>query len=276
MPILATFTDRFSPFLFEFSPGFGIRYYGLAYVLGFLFLLFFLRRQAAWGWCRIAPAQADDLVLWLAIGGVIVGGRLGYCLFYDFGATVRRPWTVFEVWQGGMASHGGILGVIVVMLLFARKWKVPFYNLADAAALCTPVGLGLGRIANFINGELWGRPAQVPWAVLFPNAPDRGTIPRHPSQLYEAAMEGVVLFLILLLVRRSTLDPKSRFRDGAVALTFMAAYGILRIVGECFREPDAWIGYYFGGVTQGQLFSAGMVAAAAVLAAIQFRGPSRA
>jgi phosphatidylglycerol:prolipoprotein diacylglycerol transferase len=157
-----------------------------------------------------------------------------------------------------MASHGGILGVIIVMLVWSRRMHLPFYHLADAAAWCTPIGLGLGRIANFLNGELWGRPTHVPWGMIFPEAGDP-PIPRHPSQLYEAVLEGLVLWLILNFVRhRAT-------RDGAVALTFMAAYPVLRIIGECFREPDAPIGFLYGGLTEGQLLSLGMIVAVIVL-----------
>jgi len=264
--MFAYYVDTLSPFLFEVGHGFGLRYYGLAYILGFAAFYFGLRLQARRGWCRLSPKQIDDLVVWVALVGVIVGGRLGYCLLYDFPETVRRPWSIFEVWHGGMASHGGMIGVIAVMFVFARRHRIPFYNVADAAALCTPIGLGLGRIANFINGELWGRPSTVPWAVIFPKAPLVGglEVPRHPSQLYEAGMEGLFLFLVLLVLRLRTR------RDGVVALTFLGLYGALRIVGECFREPDEQIGYYFGAITQGQLLSAGLIVAAVVLAWLQF------
>ncbi len=255
--MLAYYVDHLSPFLIRFPNGWGIRYYGLAYVLGFLFLYWGLRYQAKQGWLKITFAQIDDFVFWLAFGGVVLGGRLGYCLFYDLHATIQNPIRFFQVWEGGMASHGGILGVIVVMILFARRINKPFYHLADAAAWCTPVGLGLGRIANFINGELWGRPSDAPWAVIFPQAGDQ--TPRHPSQLYEAFLEGFVLFLILNFVRR-----RSK-RDGAVALTFMGAYPVLRIIGECFREPDTPIGFLFWGITEGQLLSFGMIVVVIIL-----------
>ncbi|HEY8964994.1 MAG TPA: prolipoprotein diacylglyceryl transferase [Candidatus Methylacidiphilales bacterium] len=265
---LAHYVDNLSPFLVEFGKGsgIGIRYYGLAYLLGFVFLFWFLHRQIALGWLRISHEEADRALLKIALLGVLVGGRLGYALFYDLDETVHRPWTLLMVWKGGMASHGGILGVIAVMIWEARRLKIPFYHLADAAALCTPVGLGLGRIANFVNGELWGRPFDGPWAVVFPKSGDLA--PRHPSQLYEAVLEGAVLFGLLLLVRLRSLKREPR-RDGATALAFMGAYGVLRIVGECFREPDVQIGYYFGAVTQGQILSAAMVAAAIVLEAVR-------
>ena len=273
---LAHYVDTLSPFLIEFGKGsgIGIRYYGLAYLLGFVFLFWFLHRQIALGWLRISHEEADRVLLRIALLGVLAGGRIGYCLFYDFDETVRHPWTLFFVWKGGMASHGGILGVIAVMLWEARRLKIPFYHLADAAALCTPVGLGLGRLANFINGELWGRPFAGPWAVIFPKAPD--LVPRHPSQLYEAALEGAVLFGLILAVRFWTLRPPlPARRDGATALTFLGAYGVLRIVGECFREPDVQIGYYLGAVTQGQLLSAGMVVSALILEFLRRRDVKR-
>ena len=165
-----------------------------------------------------------------------------------------------------MASHGGILGVIVVMILFARSRRIPFYNLADAVAFPAPIMLGLGRCANFLNGELWGRPSMVPWAMIFPEAtPVNGmNVPRHPSQLYEALLEGVVLELVLVAMRFGAK------REGAVALSFMAGYAILRIVGEEFREPDAQIGFWFGSITQGQLLSAVMLLVTAGLAWHQF------
>ena len=266
MPHLAWYVDNFSPFFIEFGRGIGIRYYGLSYALGYLFLYVFLRQQVKWGWCSLTREQADALVLWICLLGVFVGGRLGYCLLYDFPETIRHPWTLFFVWEGGMASHGGIIGVILVMVWFARSRKVPFWNVADATALCTPVGLGLGRIANFINGELWGRPTTVPWAVYFPRAPlvNEAPVPRHPSSLYEAALEGLLLFLLLLWIRKGTR------RDGVVAISFLALYSLFRIIAECFREPDIQIGYYLGFATQGQLLSATMLVAAGVLAWVQF------
>jgi phosphatidylglycerol:prolipoprotein diacylglycerol transferase len=166
-----------------------------------------------------------------------------------------------------MASHGGILGVIVAMLWFSRKVKIPFYQLADAAALCTPIGLGLGRIANFINGELWGRPTEVPWAVIFPHAPRimGEQLPRHPSQLYEFFLEGLLLFILLWIIRQRTQ------KTGVVALSFMGFYALLRILGEQFREPDIEIGYLWGGLTQGQALSMGMLAVTFVLVIFQWK-----
>jgi phosphatidylglycerol:prolipoprotein diacylglycerol transferase len=197
---------------------------------------------------------------------VVLGGRLGYCLLYEPRRTFTEPAYFFTVWKGGMASHGGILGVILVMIFYARAKKIPFYNIADATAFCVPLALFLGRCANFLNGELWGRPTDVWWGVIFPDAPlvHGLQVPRYPSQLVEALLEGVVLQLILVAVRFSTR------RQGAVALTFMAGYAVLRIIGEQFREPDADIGFWFGNITQGQLLSGLMLLVTAFLAWLQF------
>lgn len=254
---MAAFEHHLSPFLIEFGGGWGIRYYGLAYAFGFLGLFFGLRWQYRLGWSRTGNGRIADFVTWMIVG-VVIGGRLFYCLFYNFYATLAHPISIFEVWKGGMASHGGILGAIAAIYFFARQEKVPFYNLADATALCTPPALFFGRIANFINGELWGRPSDVPWAFIFPD--DRLRLPRHPSQLYEAFLEGALLFVILLVIRLRT---KS---DGPVALAFVGAYGVLRIIAEFWREPDAHIGYFGGGWTQGQLISFFQILIAVVLA----------
>jgi len=200
------------------------------------------------------------------MAGVILGGRLGFCLLYEPRLTFTDPTYFFTIWKGGMASHGGILGVILVMIFYARASKIPFYNLADATAFCTPLMLGLGRCANFLNGELWGRPTDAWWGVVFPDAPwvHGMNVPRYPSQLVEALLEGLLLQLILIAVRFSTK------REGAVALTFMAGYAVLRIAGEQFREPDSDIGFWFGTITQGQLLSAIMLAITALLVYCQF------
>ncbi len=244
----------------------GIRYYSLIYLVGFCLLFVALRWQAQKGWSKLRGEAITDFTTWASLGGIVLGGRLGYCLLYAPRETFTDPTFFFTVWKGGMASHGGIIGVIVVMILFARSRKIPFYNLADATAFPAPLALGLGRCANFLNGELWGRPSTVPWAMIFPEAPlvNGVPVPRHPSQLYEALLEGVVLQLILLAVRVCAR------REGAVALSFMAGYAVLRIIGEQFREPDVQIGWWFGGVTQGQLLSAIMLLVTAGLAWRQF------
>ncbi len=267
MHIFAYFVEQPHPFLWRFGhTGWGIRFYSLAYLTGFYILFVGLRWQAKRGWSLLQGDAISDYVVWVAMAGVILGGRLGYCLLYEPRATFTDPFYFFTVWKGGMASHGGILGVILVMIFYARARKIPFYNLADATAFCVPICLGLGRCANFLNGELWGRPTDSWWGVIFPGAPlvDGLQVPRYPSQLVEAMLEGLLLQLILIAVRFSTK------REGAVALTFMAGYAILRIVGEQFREPDEDIGFWFESITQGQLLSALMLAATAVLAYLQF------
>ena len=264
------------PFLWRFGyfgeNEWGIRYYSLAYLIGFCVLFIGLRWQAMRGWSLLRGDAISDYVVWVAMAGVIVGGRLGSCLLYSPHETLANPLSIFMLWKGGMASHGGILGVILVMVFYSRAKKIPFYNLADATALFTPITLGLGRCANFLNGELWGRPTDVSWGVIFPGAPlvHGVNVPRHPSQLYEALLEGVLLQIVLLVVRFRTR------REGAVALAFMAGYAMLRIIGEQFREPDTNIGFWFSTITQGQLLSGLMLGVTAFLAWRQFISPPKA
>jgi phosphatidylglycerol:prolipoprotein diacylglycerol transferase len=265
MPLFAYFRETPHPFLLHVG-GWGLRFYSLAYLAGFYILYVGLRWQARRGWSRLRGDAIVDYVTWVALVGTILGGRLGYCLLYAPHETFTQPFYFFEVWKGGMASHGGITGVILVIIFFARAHKIPFYNLADATAFCVPVALGLGRCANFLNGELWGRPTTAWWGVIFPAAPlvHGHEVPRYPSQLIEAGLEGLLLQAILIAVRFRTR------REGVVALTFMAGYAILRIIGEQFREPDEQIGYWFHSITQGQLLSGLMLAITAVLAWFQF------
>lgn len=266
MHLFAYFIWQPHPFLFRIGENWGIRYYSLAYLTGFFILFLGLHWQAKRGWSLLRGDAISDYVTWVAMAGVILGGRLGYCLLYAPRQTFTDPTYFFTVWKGGMASHGGILGVILVMIFYSRAKKIPFYNLADATAFCVPITLALGRCANFLNGELWGRPTDVWWGVVFPDAPlvNGMNVPRHPSQLYEALLEGLLLQLVLIAVRFSAK------REGAVALTFMAGYAILRIFGEQFREPDSDIGFWFGTITQGQLLSGIMLLATALLAWRQF------
>ncbi len=266
MHLFAYFIEKPHPFLFQFGPNWGLRFYSLAYLTGFYILFVGLRWQAKRGWSVLRGDAISDYSVWVAMAGVILGGRLGYCLLYEPRLTFTDPTYFFTIWKGGMASHGGILGVILVMIFYARAKKIPFYNLADATALFVPICLGLGRCANFLNGELWGRPTDVWWGVVFPAAPRifGMQVPRYPSQLIEALLEGLLLQMILIAVRLSTR------REGAVALTFMAGYAVLRIVGEQFREPDADIGFWFGTITQGQLFSGLMLLITAGLIWRQF------
>jgi phosphatidylglycerol:prolipoprotein diacylglycerol transferase len=273
----AYFIEQPHPFLIRVWGDWGIRFYSLAYLMGFYILFVGLRWQAARGWSLLRGDAIADYAVWVGIVGVVLGGRLGYCLLYEPYRTFTDPLSFFQTWKGGMASHGGIAGVILVMIFYGRAKKIPFYNLADATALFVPLGLGLGRCANFLNGELWGRPTNAWWGVVFPKAPHvlvastpgldvayYVNVPRYPSQLVEALLEGLVLQIILLAVRFSTR------REGAVSLTFMAVYAVLRIVGEQFRQPDEDIGFWFGSITQGQLLSAVMLLATAILAYLQF------
>jgi phosphatidylglycerol:prolipoprotein diacylglycerol transferase len=233
-----------------------------------------------------------DLVIPYALLGVMIGGRLGYEFFYDVDPIDHRwvwlhdPMKFFRIWEGGMASHGGILGVLVAFWLFARSRKVPLSHLLDLACLTAPMGLFLGRIANFINGELWGRPSLVPWAVIFKDSPPMppswyaanpayaaftadGLVPRHPSQLYEALGEGLFLLLLLLALHRKLL-PKS----GALTALFLLGYGAARVVCEQFREPDRQIGLEWLGLTRGQLLTSGMLVAGVWLILRVRRGKS--
>jgi phosphatidylglycerol:prolipoprotein diacylglycerol transferase len=256
------YVHNLSPFLVRFSDNFGIRYYGLAYVAGYFLLRWSLIYQQERGWLPVPKETCLAMTNAIFFLGAVLGGRLGYCLLYDFPNFFNNPLIFFEVWRGGMASHGGILGVALVIAFWSRKLSLPFLVLSDAVAFCTPWALGLGRIANFINGELWGRPTLVPWAVIFPRAPWVGgrPVPRHPSQLYEAAVEGLLLGICLWWVRHHP------FPQGWVTAVFLFGYGSGRIFVECFREPDPQIGFYFGWLTQGQLLSLPMVFAGLALA----------
>jgi phosphatidylglycerol:prolipoprotein diacylglycerol transferase len=260
MPFLALPFPAIDPIAIAVGP-FAIRWYALAYVVGLLGGWFLARRIAAtsrfWGGLRQPTAtDIDDVIVWVALG-IVLGGRLGYVLFYNFGAYLSRPAEIFAVWQGGMSFHGGFLGAILALVLFARSRGLNSLAMLDLAAVVTPIGLFLGRIANFINGELWGRPApDVPWAFVFPGA---GPVPRHPSQLYEAFGEGLVLFLVVAVAVR-------RFgfrRPGLIGGIFVLGYAVARIVCEFFREPDPQLGYLLGtsvdalrgGLTMGMILS---------------------
>ena len=255
MPLFALPFPAFDPVAFSLGP-IVIRWYALAYVGGILLGWWLARRiagnAAAWGGAApMRPVDIDDVIVWMALG-IVLGGRLGYVLFYNPAYFAAYPAEILLLWRGGMSFHGGFLGSVLALILFARARGIPVLSMLDVAAIVTPIGLFLGRLANFVNGELWGRPSDVPWAFIFPHA---GPEPRHPSQLYEAGLEGVVLFLILLLaMRRGALT-----RPGLTGGLFVGCYGLARIVSELFREPDAHIGYFTGGLTMGILLSLPMV-----------------
>lgn len=236
-----------SPIMLEIGP-LAIRWYSMAYLLGLLIGWYWVRRAVLKYDVSLTVQNIEDLVFYCTVG-IIVGGRLGYVLFYG-AEMLRSNWPeVFAIWRGGMSFHGGLLGVIAAIYLFARKVKVPFLTVTDLSALAAPIGLFLGRLANFVNDELWGRVTDVPWAVRFPSG---GFLPRHPSQLYEAFFEGIVMFVVLNLLWRCS---KVREKCGFISGMFVLLYGIFRTFMEQFREPDAHMGYFFGRVTMGQILS---------------------
>jgi len=264
---LAYIIDQFSPFLIRFSDNFGIRYYGLAYLLGFLAGGWLLWRYARAGRSLVPAAKVPDLMTAVVLG-VLIGGRLGYFLLYGSGTLAHDPLAIFRVWEGGMASHGGMIGVAVALAWFARANKIPFPHLGDLIVSVAPAGLFFGRIANFINGELWGKISYVPWAMIFPlSAPGKPLAeipPRHPSQLYEAALEGLLLFAYLQW--RFWKTDVARTRPGRLAGEFLVGYALVRIFCEIFREPDEGISLIFG-LSRGTFYSLFMIAAGAVLIA---------
>ncbi len=239
------------PVLVQIGP-FAIRWYALAYIAGILIGWRFVRSRAAQRPDGPDAVAIDDFVVWATLG-VVIGGRLGYVLFYQPGYYFANPLAILQVWKGGMSFHGGALGVIAALILFARQRGIRLLVLSDLVAGAVPIGLFFGRVANFINGELWGRPTDVPWAMVFPRA---GPEPRHPSQLYEATLEGALLFVILWALARL---PVARAREGFLTGAFLVGYGVFRSIAELFREPDAYLGFFAGGVTMGQILSAPMV-----------------
>jgi phosphatidylglycerol---prolipoprotein diacylglyceryl transferase len=292
-PVSDFHIHNMSPFLIRFGGDFGIRWYGLAYVAAFVLAWLVVRRLSRGGYCAIPPASVGDFITGTALFGVILGGRLGYMLFYDLDAFLHDPLLFFRFWDGGMSSHGGIMGIVVFTLVYARRKGIPWRNIGDNTVVAAPLGLMLGRLANFINGELYGRPSTVPWAVKFPKElqsappdevrevlqrasaidPSWNSVPavidnaghpalqpllaevlspRHPSQLYQAALEGALLFAILWFLRT-----RLRLPDGVLTGVFFIGYAILRIVGEVFREPDAPLTAF---LTRGQFLSLFLVA----------------
>lgn len=249
MPITFPTID---PILIQLGP-LAIRWYSLAYIAGVMIGWWVVARElAARPLENLTKPRIDDLVIW-AIAGIILGGRLGYVLFYKFEYYIDNPAQILHVWEGGMSFHGGFIGFALAFLFFCRRHKVPYLNLMDLMACVAPIGLGLGRIANFINGELWGRVTTSPLGMIFPTG---GDLPRHPSQLYEAALEGLVLFIVMMWLLKRT---KLREKSGALCGMFLIGYGFARIFCEFFREPDAQLGFLFAGATMGQLLCIPMV-----------------
>ena len=250
---------QFDPVLIRVGP-LAIRWYALAYICGLLAGMWLVQRLVQRRPAVAVAQQVGDFLTWATLG-VVLGGRLGYVLFYQPVRFLTHPWEIVAVWGGGMSFHGGMLGTAVAILLFCRHHRIPILGFADRVAVAAPIGLLLGRIANFINGELWGRPAPawLPWAMIFPNA---GPVPRHPSQIYQALLEGVVLFGVMLFLARSE---RLRERFGLLTGAFLCGYAVARCIGELFREPDPFLGFLFEGMTMGQLLSVPMFIAGLVL-----------
>ncbi len=242
------------PVLFEIGP-FALRWYALAYIAGLVFASWYMKRLVStpglWGDVRpsMTRAQVDDFFIWSVLG-VVLGGRLGYVLFYKPLFFLQNPLEIMRLWDGGMSFHGGFLGVVVAAWAFGRRIGTPLDRMLDLGAASVPVGLGLGRLANFINGELWGRATDVPWAVVFPT--DELQLPRHPSQLYEAVLEGLLLFVA---VRIATHRYGALRHAGRASGIFALGYGLSRILVEFFREPDSFLGYFAGFITMGMILS---------------------
>jgi phosphatidylglycerol:prolipoprotein diacylglycerol transferase len=252
---------QIDPIAIQLGP-LAIRWYGLMYLIAFL-AFWWLGRRRARQTGLLQAQQVDDLLFYGALG-VILGGRLGYVFFYGFEQLLADPLYLVRIWQGGMSFHGGLLGVLVAAWLFGRKHGLGFFGATDFIAPLVPLGLGAGRVGNFINGELWGRVSDAPWAMVFAHA---GPLPRHPSQLYEAFLEGLVLFLLLWFY---SAKPRPRM---AVSGLFLVGYGAARTAVEFAREPDAHLGYLAGGwLTMGMLLSVPMVLVGAVLMGLAYRG----
>jgi len=251
MPPLAIQFPNFDPILLQIGP-FAIRWYALAYIVGilggWLYARTIIRSEKPWGGpAPLTVTHYDDFIVWITLG-IILGGRIGYVLFYNPSYFAAHPMEALELWKGGMSFHGGFAGCIAAVVLFALKNKIPVLSLGDITCAVGPIGLFLGRLANFINGELWGRPSDVPWAMVFPTG---GPVARHPSQLYEAALEGIVLLIVLgVLVRGGALR-----RPGFIIGCFAIGYAIARSFCELFREPDAQLGFLWGGLTMGMVLS---------------------
>lgn len=271
LPMASLPFPNIDPILVQIGP-LAVHWYGIGYIVGILFAWWYAKRLVTntrlWpdGVLPMKPIDLDDFIVWAAVG-VVLGGRTGYVLFYDLKRYIDHPLDIFAVWQGGMSFHGGLLGVILAMTLFSIKRGIRTWSLFDVVAAGVPVGLGLVRIANFVNAELWGRVTDVSWGVVFCNERLQQTVagcvaglePRHPSQLYEALLEGLVLFLVLRFLTHSRLKLKTpRFVGGA----FICGYGLSRIFVEFFREPDQQLGYLLGGwLTMGMVLSLPMVLA---------------
>src|SRR6202795_675908 len=273
MPLLTIAFPVFDPIAIAIGP-IAIRWYALAYiggiVLGGIYARALIKNERLWGGpAPISLVQLDDFILWVTVG-IILGGRTGYVLFYNLAFFIEHPAEIVELWKGGMSFHGGFLGCVAAVILFCRANNLPILSLHDITITDGPIGLCVGRLAHFINSELWGRPADssVPWAMVFPNG---GPLPRHPSQLYEAGLEGILLFAILaVMVRMGALK-----RPGLILGSFIAIYGFARITGVFFRESDPQLGFLWGCLTMGMLLSVPMIIVGAIIivAAVRRKAP---
>lgn len=267
LPALAIPFPIIDPVAVEIGP-LAVRWYALAYIAGLLLGWVAVRRLGRQPPAGFQGEEADDFLVWATLG-VVLGGRLGYVLFYNLPYYLENPAQIVMVWQGGMAFHGGLLGVVIALLVFCRRRGINPLVMGDVVACAAPIGLFFGRIANFINAELYGRAApDLPWAMVFPTDPFG--LPRHPSQLYEAALEGVVLFVLLAVLWRCW---SVRGRPGALVGVFLTGYGVARALVEIVREPDAHLGTLFWGVTMGQLLSLPMILAGVAFLAWAWRRP---
>jgi phosphatidylglycerol:prolipoprotein diacylglycerol transferase len=272
VPLLIQF-PAFDPIAIKLGP-LAIRWYALAYicgiVVGWLYARSIIRNEKLWGGpAPMTQLDFDDFILWVTLG-IILGGRTGYVLFYNLDFFLAHPAQIFELWNGGMSFHGGFLGCVVAVLAFGYRRKIPVLSLGDVTCAVGPIGLLLGRLANFVNGELWGRPADpsLPWAMIFPTG---GPVPRHPSQIYEAGLEGVLLFTILAIaIRCGALK-----RPGLIIGIFATCYGLARITGEFFREPDPQLGFLWGGLTMGMILSVPMIVAGLTFIGVALRRGAR-
>jgi phosphatidylglycerol:prolipoprotein diacylglycerol transferase len=267
MPLFAIPFPAFDPVLISIGP-FAIRWYALAYIvgilLGWIYARAIIRRETLWGGpAPMTVGDYDDFVLWVTLG-IILGGRLGFVLFYNPGYFAAHPMEILQIWKGGMSFHGGFLGCVLVVILFARYRGIPVLSLGDVTCAAAPIGIFLGRVANFINGELWGRQTDMPWAIIFPGG---GPLPRHPSQLYEAVLEGLALLVVLAaLIHAGALK-----RPGFILGAFAFGYAVARAFCELFREPDPQLGFLWGGLTMGMLLSLPLLLAGVILMAAAMR-----